>query len=41
VDIFAVARMLGHTGLRQAQKYAQVTDKLMRNAVAALPVIRV
>jgi integrase len=40
VDIYTVARLLGHKNIKQAARYAQVTDKLRRNAVAALPKIK-
>jgi integrase len=36
-DIYTVAKLLGHTSLKQVAKYAKVTDKLRREAVAALP----
>jgi integrase len=39
-DIYTVAKLLGHTRLKQVAKYAQATDKLRRNAVAALPEIK-
>jgi integrase len=39
-DIYTVAKLLGHKKLKQATKYAQVTDKLRRNAVNALPEIK-
>jgi integrase len=38
-DIYTVARLLGHTGIKQVAKYAQVTDELRRKAVDALPCI--
>jgi integrase len=40
VDIYTVAKLLGHIKLKQVAKYAQATDKLRREAVAALPEIR-
>jgi integrase len=40
VDIYTVAKLLGHKNIKQVAKYAQVTDKLRRSAVAALPEIR-
>jgi integrase len=40
VDIYTVAKLLGHTNIKQVAKYAQATDKLRRSAVAALPEIR-
>jgi integrase len=39
-DIYTVANLLGHKKLKQVAKYAQVTDKLRRSAVAALPEIK-
>jgi integrase len=39
-DIYTVANLLGHKKLKQVAKYAQVTDKLRRKAVKALPEIR-
>jgi integrase len=39
-DIYTVANLLGHKNIKQAAKYAQATDKLRRNAVAALPEIK-
>jgi integrase len=39
-DIYTVAKLLGHKGIKQVAKYAQATDKLRREAVAALPDIR-
>jgi hypothetical protein len=38
-DIYTVARLLGHTGIKQVAKYAHVTDELRRKAVEALPCI--
>ncbi|MDR1469636.1 MAG: site-specific integrase [Spirochaetaceae bacterium] len=40
VDIYTVAKLLGHTSISQVAKYAKVTDRLRREAVAALPEIR-
>jgi integrase len=40
VDIYTVAKLLGHKNIKQVAKYAQVTDKLRRDAVAVLPDIR-
>jgi integrase len=40
VDIYTVAKLLGHSSINQVAKYAKVTDKLRREAVAALPEIR-
>lgn len=40
VDIYTVAKLLGHKSVKQVSKYAQATDKLRRNAVAALPEIK-
>jgi integrase len=40
-DIYTVARLLGHVNTKQTAKYAQVTDKLRRRAVDALPEISV
>jgi len=40
VDIYTVAKLLGHTNINQVAKYAKVTDKLRREAIAALPDIR-
>jgi integrase len=39
-DIYTVAKLLGHKNIKQVSKYAQATDKLRRNAVAAMPEIR-
>jgi integrase len=39
-DIYTVSKLLGHTSLKQVAKYAKVTDKLRREAVAALPEIK-
>jgi integrase len=39
-DIYTVAKLLGHTSISQVAKYAKVTDRLRREAVAALPEIR-
>jgi site-specific recombinase XerD len=36
-DIYTVAKLLGHTGISQVAKYAKVTDRLRREAIAALP----
>lgn len=41
VDIYTVAKLLGHKGIKQAAKYAQATDKLRRKAIDALPEIRI
>jgi integrase len=41
VDIYTVAKLLGHRGISQVMRYAKVTDKLRREAVAALPEIDV
>jgi site-specific recombinase XerD len=38
-DIYTVSKLLGHTSINQVVKYAKVTDKLRREAVAALPEI--
>jgi site-specific recombinase XerD len=40
VDIYTVAKLLGHKKLKLVAKYAQATDKLRREAVAALPEIK-
>jgi integrase len=40
VDIYTVAKLLGHTNINQVAKYAKVTDRLRRDAIAALPDIR-
>jgi integrase len=40
-DIYTVAKLLGHKNIKQVAKYAQATDKLRRNAVAALPEINI
>jgi integrase len=40
VDIYTVAKLLGHKNIKQVAKYAQATDKLRRSAVAALPRIK-
>jgi integrase len=39
-DIYTVAKLLGHKKLKQVAKYVQVTDKLRREAVKALPEIK-
>jgi integrase len=39
-DIYTVAKLLGHKNIKQVAKYAQATDKLRREAVAALPEIK-
>jgi site-specific recombinase XerD len=38
-DIYTVANLLGHKGIKNVTKYAKVTDKLIRSAVNALPEI--
>jgi len=40
VDALTVAKLLGHASLKQVLRYAKVTDRLRREAVAALPEIR-
>jgi site-specific recombinase XerD len=40
VDIYTVAKLLGHKSIKQVAKYAKVTDKLRRSAVASLPEIK-
>jgi integrase len=40
-DIYTVAKLLGQKNIKQVAKYAQATDKLRREAVAALPEIRI
>jgi integrase len=40
VDIYTVAKLLGHKSIAQVAKYAKVTDTLRRKAVAALPEIK-
>jgi site-specific recombinase XerD len=37
VDIYTVAKLLGHRTITQVAKYAKATDKLRREAVNALP----
>jgi site-specific recombinase XerD len=39
VDIYTVAKLLGHKNIKQVAKYAQATDKLRRKAIDALPEI--
>lgn len=39
VDIYTVAKLLGHRTITQVAKYAKATDKLRREAVNALPEI--
>jgi integrase len=39
-EIYTVAKLLGHASIAQVAKYAKVTDKLRREAVAALPEVR-
>jgi integrase len=39
-DIYTVAKLLGHKNIKQVAKYAQATDKLRREAVAALPEVK-
>jgi integrase len=36
-DIYTVSKLLGHTTIKQAEKYAKVTDRLKRAAVDGLP----
>jgi integrase len=36
-DIYTIAKLLGHKGIKQVAKYAQATDKLKRATVEALP----
>jgi integrase len=36
-EIYTVAKLLGHTNISHVAKYAKVTDRLRREAVAALP----
>jgi site-specific recombinase XerD len=38
-DIYTVSKLLGHKSLKQTEKYAKVTDRLRREAAAALPEI--
>jgi integrase len=40
VDIYTVAKLLGHTSIDQVAKYAKVTDRLRREAIAALPELK-
>jgi integrase len=40
VDPIAVAKLLGHKNLATVMKYAKATDKLKREAVAALPEVK-
>jgi integrase len=40
VDIYTIAKLLGHSSITQVAKYAKVTNRLRRNAVAALPEIK-
>ncbi|GHU41612.1 phage integrase family site specific recombinase [Spirochaetia bacterium] len=37
VDIYTVAKLLGHVGVASIAKYAKATDKLKRKAIASLP----
>jgi integrase len=39
-DIYTVAKLLGHKDIKQVARYAQATDRLRRDAVNALPEIR-
>jgi integrase len=41
VEIYTVAKLLGHKNIKQVAKYAQATDKLRRAAVNALPEINI
>jgi integrase len=41
VYVLIVAKLLGHKSLTQVLKYAKVTDRLRREAVAALPQTKV
>jgi integrase len=41
VDIYTVAKLLGHRTITQVAKYAKATDKLRRKAVNTLPEIKV
>jgi integrase len=36
-DLYTVAKLLGHTDIRAAKKYAKVTDKLRHEAIEGLP----
>jgi site-specific recombinase XerD len=40
VAIYTVAKLLGHKNIKQDLKYAKVTDRLRRDAIASLPEIR-
>ncbi|MDR2602220.1 MAG: hypothetical protein LBC53_07195 [Spirochaetaceae bacterium] len=37
MEIYTVAKLLGHTGLKQVARYAEATDGLKRAAVDRLP----
>jgi integrase len=39
-DIYTVAKLLGLSSIKQVVRYAKVTDKLRRDAIAGLPEIR-
>jgi integrase len=36
-DLYTVAKLLGHTDIRAAKKYAKVTDRLRHEAIEGLP----
>ena len=40
-DIYTVAKLLGHKGLKQVARYAEATSKLKRSAVERLPALRI
>jgi len=40
-DIYTVSKLLGHTDIKTTQVYAKATDKMKREAVNALPELRV
>jgi site-specific recombinase XerD len=41
VEIFTVSKLLGHTSIKTTQIYAKATDKMKREAVNALPEIKI
>jgi integrase len=40
-DLYTVSKLLGHTDIKTTQVYAKATDKMKREAVNALPLIKI